>query len=169
MHDVVEDTQITLSDLRIRGFNYDVVEAVDAITKGDGEVYFEYLYRVKKNDIAKNVKWRKNSCRRTYNGFACTNLLFRSDAFCTESGLREVSPDTYEGLRSRAAAKDTRCRNFRQLHGFLQSKHVMQKQFLQTLWLLLYGYLQLHQTMQKHFLQTSHLSANCLTQTLPKN
>ena len=56
LHDVVEDTPITVSDLRTIGFGYDVVEAVNAITKRNGESYCEYLQRVKENDIAKDVK-----------------------------------------------------------------------------------------------------------------
>ena len=56
LHDVVEDTNITLADLKEVGFDNDVIEAIDAITKRDGENYDDYIYRVSHNKIAKQVK-----------------------------------------------------------------------------------------------------------------
>lgn len=55
LHDVVEDTVVTLDDIKIF-FTDAVVEAVDAITKRKGESYFEYIDRVRKNDLATFVK-----------------------------------------------------------------------------------------------------------------
>jgi (p)ppGpp synthase/HD superfamily hydrolase len=57
LHDVVEDTNITLEDLEAAGFDYSVVVAVDAITRREGELYFEYIHRVKRNRLAKLVKY----------------------------------------------------------------------------------------------------------------
>lgn len=56
LHDVVEDTTITLEDLRSLGFPAYIVEAVDAITKRKKESYDQYLYRVFQNDLARAVK-----------------------------------------------------------------------------------------------------------------
>ena len=56
LHDVVEDSNITLDDLREIGFPYSVVEAVDAITRRDGEDRIHYLNRVKENALARVVK-----------------------------------------------------------------------------------------------------------------
>lgn len=56
LHDIVEDTPITLSKLTELGFDADIVEAVDAITKRQGESYDQYLYRVYINPLARNVK-----------------------------------------------------------------------------------------------------------------
>ena len=56
LHDVVEDTNITLHDLHNFGFSGKIVSAVNAITKRKGEEYRDYLYRVKTNDIARVVK-----------------------------------------------------------------------------------------------------------------
>lgn len=56
LHDVVEDTFITLADLAKRGFSKEIIEAVDAITKRTGEDYRTYLGRVKTNPIARVVK-----------------------------------------------------------------------------------------------------------------
>ena len=58
LHDVVEDTPVTLADLRREGYSRQIVKAVDAITrrKHQGETYDEYLDRVAANPLAKRVK-----------------------------------------------------------------------------------------------------------------
>ena len=56
LHDVVEDSEITLDDLRKSGFDAEIVAAVAAITKIKGEAYADYLARVKSNEIARIVK-----------------------------------------------------------------------------------------------------------------
>lgn len=56
LHDVCEDTDITLDDLRKLKFSEKIVKAVDAITKRDDEDYFTYIERVNENEIAKKVK-----------------------------------------------------------------------------------------------------------------
>lgn len=55
LHDVVEDTDITLADLKNAGFSDEIVEAVGVMTKTD-ESYDEYIKKVKTNTIAKAVK-----------------------------------------------------------------------------------------------------------------
>lgn len=56
LHDVIEDSDITLADLRAHGLPDQVVEAVDCITKCGREDYESYLQRVKSNPIARAVK-----------------------------------------------------------------------------------------------------------------
>ena len=56
LHDVVEDTDIILSDLENAGFPEEVVEAVGLLTKIKGEDYMEYVRRIKANPIAKKIK-----------------------------------------------------------------------------------------------------------------
>lgn len=56
LHDVIEDTDITISNLMEHGFSKNVVQAIVAITKINGETYEEYLSRVNQNKIAKKVK-----------------------------------------------------------------------------------------------------------------
>lgn len=56
LHDVIEDSDLTLDYLRGCGLHEDVVNAVDALTKRKGELYQNYLVRVKENAIAKAVK-----------------------------------------------------------------------------------------------------------------
>ena len=56
LHDVIEDTELTLEDLYECGFSKEVIEAVDIITKKRGEDYQSYLNSVKKNKLARAVK-----------------------------------------------------------------------------------------------------------------
>jgi hypothetical protein len=59
LHDIVEDTNMTLIDLCYAGFSERVVDAVGALTrkKGTGELYLSgYIPRVMKNALATEVK-----------------------------------------------------------------------------------------------------------------
>ena len=56
LHDVIEDTELTLVDLHEYGFSKEILEAVDVITKKRGEDYQSYLNSVKKNKLARAVK-----------------------------------------------------------------------------------------------------------------
>ena len=65
LHDVVEDSDITISDLRDRGVEEDVLEAVDLLTHREGMTYQDYVknivfsgnltaMKVKLNDLYQN-------------------------------------------------------------------------------------------------------------------
>ncbi len=56
LHDVVEDTDVALADLRDEGFPPEVVDAVEALTKRKGERRLEAARRAAKNPIALIVK-----------------------------------------------------------------------------------------------------------------
>ena len=56
LHDVIEDTELTLENLYEYDFSKEVIEAVDIITKKRGEDYQSYLNSVKKNKLARAVK-----------------------------------------------------------------------------------------------------------------
>ena len=56
LHDTVEDSALTLGDLKEKGFSHAVVEAVDALTKRDGEPYEEFISRLSPNSLARRVK-----------------------------------------------------------------------------------------------------------------
>ena len=56
LHDVVEDTPLTLDMLRAQGFSETVVEAVDSVTRRKGESYMEFVKRAAQNPIGKAVK-----------------------------------------------------------------------------------------------------------------
>jgi (p)ppGpp synthase/HD superfamily hydrolase len=56
LHDVVEDTDCTFSDLRAGGYEDHIVTAVNALTRRTGEEYFTYIQRVSENTLATIVK-----------------------------------------------------------------------------------------------------------------
>jgi len=56
LHDVIEDSDTTLDDLRAIGFSAEVLDALNSLTKKAGESYDEFIDRVIKNKIACRVK-----------------------------------------------------------------------------------------------------------------
>ena len=56
LHDIIEDTDVTIPDLKNLKFSKEVVEAVDVISKKKDQEYFSYLKLIKDNSIAKKVK-----------------------------------------------------------------------------------------------------------------
>lgn len=56
LHDVIEDTDTTLDDLRQEGFSEEIITALDCLTRRENESYMQYINRIKTNDIAKRVK-----------------------------------------------------------------------------------------------------------------
>ena len=56
LHDVVEDTSITLADLECEGFAPEVIEAVRLLTKPAGADYDQYIAAIAANPIARAVK-----------------------------------------------------------------------------------------------------------------
>jgi (p)ppGpp synthase/HD superfamily hydrolase len=56
LHDVVEDTDMTLDDLRKRGFSERIVVAVGLLTRHKGETYDAFVERIAPNPLARAVK-----------------------------------------------------------------------------------------------------------------
>ncbi|MDQ0062369.1 HD domain-containing protein [Paenibacillus harenae] len=56
LHDVVEDTEVTLEGLRQLGYGDEIVEAIDHLTRRESETYMEFIARTKQNEIARVVK-----------------------------------------------------------------------------------------------------------------
>lgn len=56
LHDVIEDTDYTLDDLRKVGFDDSVLAAINLMTHEDGVPYMDYVEQIKTNHIAKTVK-----------------------------------------------------------------------------------------------------------------
>lgn len=56
LHDVVEDSDVRLDDLRDRGFAEEVVRAVDALTRRPGESYEAFVERAGADPVARAVK-----------------------------------------------------------------------------------------------------------------
>lgn len=55
LHDVIEDTDVTIEELAAEGFSQEVLEAVSLLTHLD-EPYHEYIALIKKNPLARKVK-----------------------------------------------------------------------------------------------------------------
>lgn len=56
LHDVIEDTDLCLHDLRDRGVSERAIEAIDAISRRPEETYAAYTDRVCDNNMARIVK-----------------------------------------------------------------------------------------------------------------
>jgi len=56
LHDVIEDTGVTYEYLSAEGFPFEILEALQALTKLDGEKRIDAARRVAVNPIAREVK-----------------------------------------------------------------------------------------------------------------
>jgi (p)ppGpp synthase/HD superfamily hydrolase len=56
LHDVVEDTEVTLDELRNAGFPEEVLTAVRLLTHEEGISYEDYVRRLKPHPIARRIK-----------------------------------------------------------------------------------------------------------------
>lgn len=56
LHDVVEDTDITLDDIAASGFPPEVIEALSLLTHDDSVEYMDYVRAIAENSIARRVK-----------------------------------------------------------------------------------------------------------------
>lgn len=56
LHDVVEDTPITLEELKAEGFSDELLNALKCLTKVKGEDYKTFIERVSTNSLATKVK-----------------------------------------------------------------------------------------------------------------
>ena len=56
LHDVVEDTEMSLDDLKSQGFPDEVVEALSLMTHDDSIEYLDYIRALKDNALARKVK-----------------------------------------------------------------------------------------------------------------
>jgi (p)ppGpp synthase/HD superfamily hydrolase len=56
LHDVVEDSDWTLLDLRREGFTEEVINQVDLLSRRRDESYEEFIRRIKQNPLAVGIK-----------------------------------------------------------------------------------------------------------------
>ena len=56
LHDVLEDTAVTVEQLREAGFSSAVIAGVLSVTHGDGEDYADYVVRAKADPLGRLVK-----------------------------------------------------------------------------------------------------------------
>src|SRR3954463_7298848 len=53
LHDLVEDTKYKLEDLRGMGYPEEIIQALDGVTRRDGELYEAFVLRSKANLISR--------------------------------------------------------------------------------------------------------------------
>ena len=56
LHDIVEDTEITLDELAAEGFPYEVIRAIKKLTHQPNITYDDYIRAIKRNPLARQVK-----------------------------------------------------------------------------------------------------------------
>lgn len=56
LHDVVEDTKVTLDDLRREGFSEEIVLAVEKLSRRKDETYEQFVERIRPDPLARRVK-----------------------------------------------------------------------------------------------------------------
>ena len=56
LHDVIEDTDITIDDLRKNNIPEEILTALTLLTHDKSKNYMEYIHEIKNNDIARQVK-----------------------------------------------------------------------------------------------------------------
>jgi cell division ATPase FtsA len=56
MHDVIEDSELSLEELSKHGFSEMVTEAIESLTKRKGEEYESFIMRVSGNTLATKIK-----------------------------------------------------------------------------------------------------------------
>ena len=56
LHDVIEDTDITLEELISQGFPSEITDALALLTHDDSVPYLDYVRKIKENSIAAKVK-----------------------------------------------------------------------------------------------------------------
>lgn len=56
LHDVIEDSDTTVESLRAEGFTSGVLDAVECLTRRKGESYDNFIGRVARNPLAREVK-----------------------------------------------------------------------------------------------------------------
>lgn len=56
LHDVIEDSNLTLEGLKSRGCPPEIVKTVDLLSRREEEDYFDYIDRAKQSDSAVRIK-----------------------------------------------------------------------------------------------------------------
>ena len=61
LHDVVEDSEVSMADLSAEGFSIDILSAIEALTKLEGETRVSAAHRAAGNALARRVKLADNT------------------------------------------------------------------------------------------------------------
>ena len=111
LHDVVEDTDATPESLLGQGVPEDVIDAVLALTKRDGETYTDFVLRVGAHPIARQVKIadladnadpRRIGALRERNEALAAELRALADQFTKQAEELEAKPGYLEAKYAKA-------------------------------------------------------------------
>ena len=56
LHDVIEKTNISLADLKNKGFDQNIISSIDSLSRRRSESYNEYIERLVQNKISVKIK-----------------------------------------------------------------------------------------------------------------
>ncbi len=56
LHDVIEKTNISLLDLKNKGFDQNIISSIDSLSRRRSESYIEYIKRLMQNKISVKIK-----------------------------------------------------------------------------------------------------------------
>ena len=56
LHDIIEDTPITLQELQEEGYSHEIIDALDHLTRRENESYDGFIMRCRENPMALKVK-----------------------------------------------------------------------------------------------------------------
>ena len=56
LHDVIEKTNISLADLKNKGFDQNIISSIDSLSRRRNESYIEYIERLMQNKISVKIK-----------------------------------------------------------------------------------------------------------------
>jgi hypothetical protein len=110
LHDVVEDSDWTLDDMRTVGFSERIVRGVEAVTKRDGEQYLEFIERcslnsdgidVKINDLEHNSTHTRNNRLLTEKQIGKQNIYILSYNYlvAVKKGQIEAGSSIYDFMK----------------------------------------------------------------------
>ena len=105
LHDIVEDTGVTLEDLTEKGFSTEVVSAVDLLTHRDAVSYAEYVVELKENPLARQVKLSD-----LRDNFSPRRVLYRADRRKRDIERMERYVLSYQFLSDQITAEEYRTR-----------------------------------------------------------
>jgi (p)ppGpp synthase/HD superfamily hydrolase len=103
LHDVVEDTEVTIDDIKAEGFSDEVLAALALVTHAADQSYADYVVACKANDIARQVKLsdlRDNS--------SLNRLLMRPEKFQTDAARMQKYVLSYRFLSDEVSEADYR-------------------------------------------------------------
>ena len=56
LHDVIEKTNISLADLKNKGFDQNIISSIDSLSRRKSESYIDYIGRLMQNRISVKIK-----------------------------------------------------------------------------------------------------------------